>query len=262
MDGKKIPDWTVVDLSDYGREIAIVIAKPLAKWKIRAWQITVFHFLLMIYCCFLVYKNTLSSLALASIFLMFKNIFDAVDGSIARIQKRPSKVGRFLDSNLDFLGHLFLFFAIRDSSLILKLAGFFSFVFQGSVFNYYFVLFRHYHNGDKTSKIEESWENEFSYDNPYVVKALYFFYLIFYKWQDKFIDFLDVKVLNCERKKPDKNFLAFVSIFGPGFQYLFIMLFFTAGNPSLIPLFFLLPYNGLLLTVFYFRKGCKKGEQE
>ncbi len=260
MDGKKILREDIVDLSDYGREIAIVIAKPLAKWKVRAWHVTVFHFLLMIYCCFLVYKNTLSSLALASIFLMLKNIFDAVDGSIARIQKRPSKVGRFLDSNLDFLGHIFLFFAIRDISFILKLAGFFSFVFQGSVFNYYFVLFRHYDNGDRTSKLNENGKSEFSYDNPCIVKILYFFYAIFYGWQDKFIDFVDVKVLNCGRKKPDRNFLAFVSIFGPGFQYLFIMLFFTAGNAYLIPLFFIFPYNGLLLTAFYFRKGCKKGE--
>ncbi len=262
MEGKKIPRNDIVDLSDYGRELAIFIAKPLAKLKVRAWQVTVFHFFLMVYCSFLVYKNTYSSLALASIFLMFKNIFDAVDGSIARIQNRPSKTGRFLDSNLDFLGHLLLFSVIRGVSPFLMLAGFFSFIFQGSVFNYYFVLFRHYDKGDKTSKIEENGENEYPYDNRYVVKVLYWFYLVFYKWQDKLIDIIDVNLLKCGRKKPDRNFLAYISIFGPGFQYLFVILFFILGKPSLIPLFFLLPYNGLLLIAFLMRKRCKEGGYE
>ncbi len=262
MEGKKIERSDIVDLSDYGREVAVFIAKSLAKRGVRAWQVTVFHFLIMIFCCFLVYEDTNTSLALASILLMLKNVFDAVDGSIARIQNRPSKTGRFLDSNLDFLGHFLLFLVIPFSSLPMKLAGFFSFVFQGSFYNYYFVLFRQKDKGDKTSRIEENGENEFPYDNPFIVKVLYYFYVVFYKWQDKILDFVEVRFLNCERAKPDSKFLAFVSIFGPGFQYLFIILFFTLGNTLIIPLFFLLPYNGLLLYGFYLRKRCKEGENE
>ncbi len=254
----KVNDKNVVDLSDYGRQIAVFIAKPLAYAGVKAWQITIVHFFVMLWCCYLVYQNTVSSLVLAAILLEAKNILDAVDGSIARIQKRPSKAGRFLDSNLDFLGHFFLFAAIRDASLVLKLLGFFSFVFQGSVFNYYFVLFRHYDGGDTTSKIKENWENEYEYDNPFVVKILFLFYLLFYKWQDDIVDFIEQKILKCGRNKPDRIFLAYVSIFGPGFQYLFVMLFFVAGKPSLIPLFFILPYNGLLLLAFWLRAKCKK----
>ncbi|BBB33427.1 CDP-alcohol phosphatidyltransferase [Thermotomaculum hydrothermale] len=261
MDGVKIKTREVIDLSDYGRQVAIFIAKPLAKVGLKAWQVTIFHFLLMCLVGYLVYLDTDSSLALASILLLFKNIFDAVDGSIARIQKRPSKIGRFLDSNLDFLGHAILFFAIRDASFLVKLFGFLSFVFQGSVFNYYFVLFRHRNGGDKTSKIKENGENEFPYDNPFVVKALYLFYLVFYKWQDELVDFIEVKVLKCKRKTPNKTLLQLVSVFGPGFQYLFVMLFFTLGKTSLIPLFFLLPYNGLLVYAFFVRRKCRESDE-
>ena len=262
MEGKKILRSDIVDLSDYGREVAVFIAKPLAKIGVRAWQVTVFHFFIMVFCCYFVYKGTDTSLAFASILLMFKNIFDAVDGSIARIQNRPSKIGRFLDSNLDFLGHFLLFIVLPKVSLPLKIAGFFSFVFQGSFYNYYFVLFRQKDKGDKTSSIEENGESEFPYDNPFVVKVLYYFYVVFYKWQDKIVDFIEVRFLKCERKKPDRKFLAFVSVFGPGFQYLFIILFFTIGKTLIIPLFFLLPYNGLLLYCFYLRKRCREGKNE
>ncbi len=254
MNGGKTKSGEILDLSDYARGLAVLAVKPFAHSSLRAWHITVFHFGLTLLMCYLISLNTSVSLAGAALLLQIKNILDAADGSLARLQNRPSRVGRFLDSNLDFAGHALMFLSIPDTGLFLKAAGFVFFVLQGSFYNYYFVLFRWTDGGDKTSKVDETCESPYPYDNPKVLKILFFFYSIFYLWQDKAADFVEREILKCGRKKPAKVFLRFVSVFAPGFQYLFVIMFLVGGFPSYIPLFFLLPYNGLLIGALYFRK--------
>src|SRR5258706_7682382 len=41
-------------------------------------------------------------LPFAGLLLLLKSLLDAADGSLARIRRRPSRVGRFLDSVCDF----------------------------------------------------------------------------------------------------------------------------------------------------------------
>ena len=97
----KLPkEHKFVDLSDYGRPIAKVIASSLKDTSFTPIHVTIGFLisgLIAVYCILQ------GEYWLASIFLIFKSILDAADGELARIRQKPSYSGRYLDSVADII---------------------------------------------------------------------------------------------------------------------------------------------------------------
>ncbi len=265
--GHKVRHSSFIDLSDYARPIAVWIALQLKTTRIQVYQITLLHFFLMVIAAALIAVGGLSNILIASLLILLKNIFDAVDGSLARIRNRPSRVGRFLDSNLDFVGNLFLFLSVTYVPLWIRVFGFLSFVIQGSFFNFYYILFRNTNHGDTTSKVNEDDQSNYSYDNRFILKILYFFYKIFYKWQDAFVLIAD-RVIGKRGRTIPAVFVSFLSVNGLGFQYLIFILLLSLHQQIILFLWFTIFMNiYLVILLAYFRffirsySQCRRGKE-
>lgn len=253
--GYKVNRKDFFDLSDYARPVAVWISLRFKGTKLRAYQVTLFHFALTLLAAHQFYVGGFHNLLIGSGLLILKNILDAVDGSLARVQNRPSRVGRFLDSNLDFIGNFFIFFALVDLSILFRVIGFLFFTFQASFYNYYYIIFRTYNNGEATSQIKEDNRTVYSYDNRTVLNLLYFFYKVFYKWQDLLIDIIERKLVRQKRKSPSAVFISHLSIHGPGFQYLIIILFFLLSTQLAVLIYFSLINLHILVLLFLRSRG-------
>jgi phosphatidylglycerophosphate synthase len=240
--GQKVIGVSYIDLSDYARPAAIWIANKLQDTSIHVYHITIFHFLLMLLAAFVITKAGFLAILLASVLLLVKNMLDAVDGSLARMRNKPSRVGRFLDSNLDFVGNFFLFLALVDIPIWMRLFSFFCFILQGSFFNYYYILFRKSHGGDTTSKVKEDDTSTYQYDNPTALRILYFFYRLFYQWQDVLVMHIDQQTKN-EKRTISPFFISCLSINGLGFQYIIIIILLLLHQQQLIPVWFVVIMN-------------------
>ena len=78
----------VIDLSDWGRPLARMVAKRLKNKPISVIQVTNLHLLLTIYCSWLILND---STVVACALLIIKGVIDAVDGELARIRNKPSQ---------------------------------------------------------------------------------------------------------------------------------------------------------------------------
>lgn len=255
--GHKVTNISYTDLSDYARPVAIWIANTLKNTGIAVYQITLIHFFLMLLAVFFIAKGGFSAMFFASVLLLIKNTLDAVDGSLARIRNRPSRVGRFLDSNLDFVGNFFLFLALVNIPVWMRLLSFFAFIIQGSFFNYYYILFRNAHGGDVTSKVEEDETSNYHYDNPTVLRILYFFYKVFYQWQDVLVMRIDRLIKN-EKRSISPFFISSLSVNGLGFQYLVIIFLLLINQQRLIPVWFVIMMSIYLAMIVFLLNRTKQ----
>ena len=145
-----------IDLSDYGRPVAKVIAHSLKDTTFTPIHVTIGFIisgLMAIYCIIQGYYW------LAAFFLIFKSILDAADGELARVKEKPSYTGRFLDSIADILLNALFFIAIgyvTAASFLLCLLAFIGLQLQGTLYNYYYVILRNKFEGDTTSRIFET----------------------------------------------------------------------------------------------------------
>ena len=153
----KLPkEHKFIDLSDYGRPIAKVIANSLRNTSFTPIHVTISFIisgLIAIYCIIQ------GHYWLAAFFLIFKSILDAADGELARIKKTPSYTGRYLDSVADIILNALFFIAIwyiTSSSIWICLAAFIGLQLQGTLYNYYYVILRNKFDGDTTSRVFEN----------------------------------------------------------------------------------------------------------
>ena len=137
----KLPnDYQFIDLSDYGRPIARIIAKSLKHSKFTPVDVTIAFIisgLLGVYCIVEGYYWA------AAFFLILKSILDAADGELARIKKTPSYTGRYLDSVSDIILNFIIFITLwqlTEVSIQLTLLAFFGIQLQGTLYNYYLSL--------------------------------------------------------------------------------------------------------------------------
>ena len=124
----KLPkEHKFVDLSDYGRPIAKIIANSLKDTCFTPIHVTIAFIisgLIAVYCIIQSYYW------LAAFFLIWKSILDAADGELARVKQKPSYTGRYLDSVADIiLNALFLIsiWYITDVSIWIYLLAFLGF---------------------------------------------------------------------------------------------------------------------------------------
>lgn len=226
-----------VDFSDYGRPVATFLAYHLSKIKITAVQVTVAFLLSGLLCVYCIYAQ---ELVWAAVFLMIKNILDAVDGEIARVTNHPSVIGRYLDSVFDFVINFLIFMVIfitDNVSIPVFIAAFLGIEFQCSVYNYYYVILRRRLNDEETSRIIEHQKPiAYHYESQQMVNVLHAIFLGFYVVFDTTVMCLD-KPAVFVRNFP-KWFMSLLSLLGLGFQLLLICIFLCLGQTHLILPFF------------------------
>jgi len=218
----KLPkQYKFIDLSDYGRFIAIRIARALKNTRITPIHVTgwfIVSGLLAIVCI----MNKLNFAA--AFFLILKSILDAADGELSRVKNTPSYVGRYFDSIADIILNflfLFTFWYISNDPLSYLLIAFIGFQLQGTLYNYYYVILRNKVNGDVTSRtFEDSVPKAMKGEKQQTVDIFYKIYNLLYIAFDKTIYLLDKKAI--DSKPFPKWFMTLISSFGLGFQLLII----------------------------------------
>lgn len=215
-----------------------MVVQSFLRTPVSSIHLTVVFFIAGLLGIYFVYQG---SYLLAAVFLMIKNILDAADGEMARVRKHPTYTGRYLDSIFDFLINLGLFYVlyvITGAPLWLFLVSFLGIEFQGTIFNYYYLVQRKICSGDPTSKINEFEQPvAFDYENPQLVRVLHLGYLACYGLFDGIMLRLDKSALG-ERPLPNW-FMTLVSSMGLGFQILLIVVLLLAGRVASILPFFL-----------------------
>jgi hypothetical protein len=249
----KLPkEHKFIDLSDYGRPIAKVIANSLKNTSFTPIHVTIVFIiagLIAIYCIIQ------GHYWLAAFFLIFKSILDAADGELARVKQKPSYTGRYLDSVADIiLNALFLIsiWYITNTSIWVCILAFIGLQLQGTLYNYYYVILRNRFDGDTTSRV---FENEtpvaLEGEKQKNVNVLFGLYKLLYGAFDNTIYALDN---NASKGAVLPNwFMTSVSTFGLGFQLLFIAAMLVLNLKAIILPFFLV-YTGMILVFVGIRK--------
>lgn len=247
-----------LDLSDYGRPTAAYFVNQIKNTRLTAIHVTLlfgFVGLIAIYCILNQYY------LLAGIFLILKSIIDAADGELARVKKKPSYIGRYLDSVFDIVLNFFIFLAIAhvtNSNLFFAFLAFVCLQLQGTLYNYYYVILRTKSvGGDATSKIfEYKTPKAFSTESQKVVDILFVLYTILYAAFDKTIHFLDK---NAYKLNYFPNwFMTFLSIYGLGFQLLLISIMLVFNLIAYIIPFFVF-YSCFIVVLIVIRKSAGFG---
>jgi|TARA_B110000908_G_scaffold163758_1_gene210779 hypothetical protein len=244
----KLPkEHKFIDLSDYGRPVARIIANSLKETSCTPIDVTIWFIvsgLIGIGCIVFGYYWA------AAFFLLFKSILDAADGELARVKNTPSYTGRYLDSVADILLNMLIFIAlwyITEVHFIYCILAFLGIQLQGTLYNYYYVILRNNLNGDTTSRIfENETPTALKGETQKNVTLLFGIYKALYGVFDKTIYALDA---NASKGKRLPNILmTALSTFGLGFQLLTISLMLVLGYKEYIAYFFL--WYSLMILVF------------
>ena len=227
-----------VDVSDYGRPVAKLIAEALKNTRVTAIHITLLFGISGILAIVYMLK---SQFWLAGFFLILKSILDAADGQLARVKNEPSYSGRYLDSIFDSLLNFALIISIAvftGTNTWLALLAYICMQTQGTVYNYYHVIFRHHTAGEITSQIfEDEVPKAYVGESQASVNILYLLFRVLYKVFDKFVYTIDPRA-SIQAECP-KWFMFLVSFYGLGFQLLIIAVFMAVGWIGMIIPFFI-----------------------
>lgn len=242
-----------IDLSDYGRPIAKLIANSLKNSSITPIHITILFIISGIFAIICMLKNYMWG---AAFFLIWKSILDAADGELARVKNTPSYTGRYLDSVADIiLNFLFLLTIgyISTTSIFYVLLAFIGIQLQGTLYNYYYVILRNRFNGDTTSRVFESEKpTAFPGEKQKNVDILFGLYDLFYRYFDKIIYLMDRKAVNSQWFP--KWFMTLVSSMGLGSQLLIISLMLVLNLVAyIIPVF--IAYSFFILIFIGIRRS-------
>ncbi len=226
------------DVSDYGRSSAVRLVAKLKHTSVTAIHLTIAFFVVGLLSVYLLYKGYYFMAALC---LILKNILDAADGEMARMQNHPSHTGRYLDSVCDFLinlGIFYVLFLITDVSFGVFLIAFLGLELQGSIFNYYYLIQRKICGGDTTSRVDEGKRPvPYPYENGQLVSLLHALYNLMYGAFDKLMILLDRQAI--AGSKFPNWFMSIVSSMGLGFQLLIMALLLSFGLYTWILPFFI-----------------------
>lgn len=221
----KLPaHYQFVDLSDYGRYPARIIALNLKETFVTPIHVTSLFILAGLIAIVCVVKGYFFW---AASFLILKSILDAADGELSRIKQTPSYVGRYYDSISDIVLN-FLFLAVisyvSDNSIVMTFLAFVGMQLQGTLYNYYYVILRNKVSGDSTSRIfEDKAPKALKGESQKAVNIFYNIYNVLYISFDKMIYWIDKKAM--DGKLFPSWFMTLLSSFGLGFQLLIMAVF-------------------------------------
>lgn len=242
-----------LDLSDYGRPIAKVIANSLKNTAFTPIHVTIAFVIAGGIAIACILNNYYWA---SAFFLVLKSILDAADGELARVKNTPSYTGRYLDSVSDIILNLLILMTIwyiTDGSLVLTILAFFGIQLQGTLYNYYYVILRNKHaGGDTTSRIfEDETPIALEGEKQRHVDILFGLYTIFYGVFDKIIHKLDGNAIHS--KNIPNWFMTLVSTFGLGFQLLLIGALLALGFKEFIIPFFI-GFSSFILVFIAIRR--------
>lgn len=129
------------------RPLAHLCVFPLAKLGVNPIYLVLFHTLLGIYAGVLIYQNKYIE---SAVLIFIKTILDAADGQLARATDQVSDLGRYLDSEGDFLVNfsLFIFIGIATQNILLSLVAF-------SIFTLFLSLDYNFEFAFQKSRLQE-----------------------------------------------------------------------------------------------------------
>tara|TARA_B100000212_G_C27368381_1_gene531391 strand:- start:1370 stop:2137 length:768 start_codon:yes stop_codon:yes gene_type:complete len=241
----KYGDRSVIDLSDWGRPIARVVARFLKDKPVPVIQVTNLHLLLTIYCSWLILQG---AILVACILLVVKGVIDAVDGELARLRERPSHTGRYWDTFADSIGLVAVmcsFGLLYDWSSLLIFAMILAILLQYSLFNHYSILMRSLTSGDSTSRNDERTKpTAYPWERQAAVNICHSIYVIFFSWQDRII-----AALSGDGSKNLTFELTVSSTLGFGLQSLIFLGLAVTANLTYLPELILGVNMGLLVLV-------------
>ncbi len=249
----KLPkEHKFIDLSDYGRPFAKIIANALKNTSFTPIHVTI-GFIISGFIG--IYYIIQGNYWLAAFFLIFKSILDAADGELARVKQKPSYTGRYFDSVADIILNALIFMSIcyvTNSTIWICVLAFVGLQLQGTLYNYYYVILRNKFNGDTTSRVfENTAPVALQGEIQKHVNILFGLYNFFYSAFDKTIYNFD-RNANKGKAMP-KWFMTSVSTFGLGFQLLIIAAMLVYGLIDFILPFFLV-YTLMIFIFIGIRK--------
>lgn len=227
-----------LDLSDYGRPFARMIARFFQPTFVTPIHVTILFIISGLLAIACIFSNQFIA---AAFFLILKSILDAADGELARIKNTPSYTGRYFDSVADIiLNFLFLLSIcmVTNGSFLYMILAFLGIQLQGTLYNYYYVILRNKFDGDTTSRIFETQvPNAMKGEKQSHVNVLFGMYNFLYKIFDKSIYLLDKPA--AEGSYFPKWFMTMVSAYGLGFQLLIMAIFLVLNLDYLVIPFFI-----------------------
>lgn len=249
----KLPkEYKFIDLSDYGRFPARIIANSIKDTSLTPIHVTISFIISGIIAIICILNNQFWA---AGFFLIFKSVLDAADGELARIKNTPSYTGRYFDSVADILLNLLIFitlWVITEAHIITTVLAFIGIQLQGTLYNYYYTILRNRFNGDTTSRVfENKVPIAMKGEKQKNVNLLFKSYKLLYGNFDKLIYKLDQKAAKGE-KFPNWLMTA-VSTFGLGFQLLLISIMLIVGLIDYIIPFFII-YSIMIFVFIGIRK--------
>jgi len=244
----KLPkEHRFLDLSDYGRPLAIAIAKSLKNTDFTPVHVTIAFVISGLIGIVCMLQDFLWA---AAFFYILKSILDAADGELARIKQTPSYTGRYLDSISDIILNFLILLGlwyVTDTHLLLTFLAFIGIQLQGTLYNYYYVILRNNFGGDKTSRIiENETPVAMTGEKQKNVDILFRMYRILYGKFDELIYMLDPKA--SESYSFPNWFMTAISTFGLGFQLLIISVMLVLGLKEFIIPFFI--FYSLFIFIF------------
>jgi phosphatidylglycerophosphate synthase len=137
----------------------------------------------------------------AALCFYVKDLFDSVDGQLARAKQLYSRRGRFLDSigdfvvNLSLFGGIFVLLVRQGSTSLLAfpvcLVGFLGIILRVSYHVFYQSSFLHTYKEYQTNRISEEFKPEDYGQDAFTVR-LQTIFLSLYGWQDRLMNRIDV----------------------------------------------------------------------
>jgi phosphatidylserine synthase len=211
----------------------------------------------------------------AAILLHFKDVFDACDGSLARLTGRGHLIGRYLDSLGDFLVLTSVVSAIglhasslgQQHYLVWGAAALFSIFLQCSFFNFYQIAYvEQFGIGSLNSKRDETDRDDLdlsALSGParLLLKLLRLAYTVVYSWQDKLVAAVDNMLLKrcvtCLRSDwyGDKFLMVLQSPLCFGTHIFVLIVCALLGRPHYGLIFIVTAMNLYLLFVLYYRRN-------
>jgi phosphatidylglycerophosphate synthase len=242
-----------LDLSDYGRPFAKILANLLKNTRFTPIHVTLLFGVVGLIATFCILKH---HYYWAGFFLILKSIIDAADGELSRVKNTPSYTGRYLDSIFDIvLNFIFLMSIcyVSQSTLVLTLLAFIAIQLQGTLYNYYYVILRNNSvGGDVTSKIfEHESPQAFPNETQKSVDVMFAIFFALYRFFDSTIHFFDSAA--CTSEKFPNWFMTLVSMYGLGFQLLIIAIMLPMNLIEYIVPFFIL-YSFFMVVLIGIRR--------
>lgn len=141
-----------LDLSDYGRPATILFADQFKNSKLTPIHVTSLFTISGLLAVFFILQGYYLA---AGLFLILKSVLDAADGELSRVKNTPSYTGRYLDSISDIILNFLIITAVGHKANTIFFYSFLAFLgiqFQGTLYNYYYVILRNNSfGGDSTS---------------------------------------------------------------------------------------------------------------